>query len=93
MYAIPKSESGLETKYYKSYENDLYTGLTDKDKKDIYEKDIVRHYVQSEFLDEEDWEIIEGEVKLINGLWCVKDEKYPLYGFENEIIGNVYSCS
>jgi len=41
MYAIPKSESGLETIYHKSYEVDEFTGLQDKNGVDIFESDIV----------------------------------------------------
>ena len=92
MYAIPNTkDSSGELKYYKSYENDLFTGRKDLAGNDIYANDIVKHYVQSEFLEKEDWEIVEGVVRFINGVWCVEDEKYPLYGFENELLGNTYT--
>lgn len=41
MYAIPKSESGLETEHYKSYSVEQFTGLYDNKNTGIYEGDIV----------------------------------------------------
>ena len=44
MYAIPKSESGLETIYHKSYDVDQFTGFQDSNGVDIYFNDHVIIY-------------------------------------------------
>lgn len=67
-----------------------YTGRLDDDKAEIYAGDIVDHYVESNNLHLDDWEIVTGPVLMINGQWCVKSEQYPLYGFRNKVIGNVH---
>jgi len=41
-YAIPKSESGLETVFFTSRDVDMFTGLTDKYGEEIYENSHVR---------------------------------------------------
>jgi len=67
-----------------------FTTLKDKHLQDIYGGDIVIQNIQSEYLDVSDWKQIKGEVKQINGLWCVGKEHYPLFAFENEVIGNIH---
>ena len=43
MYAHPKSETGLDTKFHKSYDHvGMFSGLQDSEGTDIYEGDIVR---------------------------------------------------
>lgn len=58
---------------------------------DIYEGDIVKHFVESEHLDQFDWITVLGQVKIIDGCWCVYNERYPLFGFKNEVIGSIHS--
>ena len=44
MYTIPKSESGLETIYHKSYDVDPFTGFQDSNGVDIYFNDYITIY-------------------------------------------------
>lgn len=90
MYAIPKSESGLETMYYKNYDVMEFTGRVDDFNRDIYENDIVEQKIQSEFLDESDWKIIVGKVVKIDGEWCINEKCYPLFAFSVVVLGNTY---
>ena len=72
------------------YTLEQFTGLQDKNGVDIYEGDIVIHHVESEFLEREDWAVIESKVLIIDGAWCVGLSKYPLYGFLNVVVGNIH---
>ena len=44
----------------------------------LFENDNVRQIIESEYLDESDWTVINGTVKMIDGRWCVGSSQYPL---------------
>ncbi|OCK44365.1 hypothetical protein BA195_06725 [Tenacibaculum soleae] len=62
------------------------TGLKDSEGIDIYENDLVIHTIESEHLDESDWDIITDKVILIEGCWCVGAVQYPLFAFKNKVL-------
>ena len=45
MYAVPKSESGLITEYYKSYDLMQFIGLKDGDNNELYQGDIIEDHI------------------------------------------------
>lgn len=91
IYYKPFYDSSNNTYHYVIPETvGQFAGLVDKHRNKIFEGDKVIHDIHSLHLDISDWEKINGEVKLIDGLWCVEYTKYPLYSFENEITGNIH---
>ena len=92
IYITPCKYSSKPIEYFEVIPETIsqFTGLKDKNGVEIYEGDIVEHDVQSYYLDISDWELIKGEVVFINGLWCVCSECHPLWGFNNEVIGNIH---
>lgn len=85
MYAIPKSESSLNTKYYKSYDVNQFTGLLDMNEVEVYEKDILRVKMGN------DWQEM---YMLVRDLWDLhlwinnSDGYFRVNSFE--VLGNYY---
>lgn len=97
MYAIPKSESGLSSEYYKSYDVMQYTGVDDKNGTPIFEGDIVEGTCLG-FCDDDEFKDV---VEFSNGSFCFSKEKwkdgtYDWYSLENYysedllVVGNIY---
>lgn len=85
MYAIPKSELSLATKYYKSYDTNQFTGLLDINGKEVYEKDLLRIKMGN------DWQEM---YVLVKDLWDLhlwinnSDGYFRVNSFE--VLGNYY---
>jgi len=87
---LKHQEISIEGCFYKDVILMLFTGLTDKNGKEIYEKDIVKFYNQVEY--------ITGYIAFDHGVFCLKtynpDEAcYNPWTFrakEVEVIGNVW---
>lgn len=58
---------------------------------DVYKNDIVEQKIQSEYLDESDWEIVVGKVEKFDGVWCVGQKRYPLCDtFSVTVLGHCF---
>lgn len=81
-------EKGLITDYQIKPETVcLYTGLNDKNGKEIYEKDLCK-LTNINYIDESYSEIIET-IEMSKGCWCGGD--YYLHSYDKvEIIGNIF---
>lgn len=99
------NEYDHQTDKISKYEVMQYTGVTDKNGKEIFEGDIVkltvpdRHYTMqgdgySDIMREDGFEFV-GEVKFLHAMWFIKEslDGYPLIFDTNqtlEVIGNIY---
>ena len=63
-----------------------FTNIQTKNEEPVYEGMNVLQHIKSQYLDESDWGVIKGIVKMIDGCWCVGFSQYPLSAFELELI-------
>lgn len=89
---IEQIENGCNYQGFEDYECNLmqFTGLKDKDCKDIFEADIVKVEIPVVSINED----FVGQVKMLEGRWWVDNghDAIPLWSEINEInvLGNIY---
>ncbi len=84
MYAIPRGESELETRYYKSYKVDASTGFIDIEGISIYTGDILEIHIQG------CKQVQPYVVESIGGLFYENNREVYYRIGSMRIIGNIY---
>ena len=92
MYAIPKSESGVETLYYKSYDVESFTGRVDANGVDVYLGDIINQGgMYAPVVWNKDWSCFELDFSIHS----VEEDELPNLDFSDfcnraVVVGNVH---